>query len=105
MKLIGAVSVAVSVAMLAAQTNRPTLRTVTAVRHWTLADVTRVAVEVSGSFTFVTEHLHDPERVYFDIPEARPRIDSKRLFTEQVDDQLLKRIRVAETHPGDTQST
>lgn len=93
---------AVSVAMLAAQTERPAPRSVTAVRHWTLADVTRVAVEVSGSFTFMTEHLHDPERVYFDIPDARSRIDSKRLYTEQVDDKLLKRIRVAESRPGVT---
>jgi N-acetylmuramoyl-L-alanine amidase len=102
MKLIGVVSAAISVSMLMAQTERPATRTVTAVRHWSLADVTRVAIEVSGNFQFVTEHLHDPERVYFDIADARPRIDSKRIFTEPVDDKLLKRIRLAQTHPGVT---
>ncbi|HYW43229.1 MAG TPA: N-acetylmuramoyl-L-alanine amidase [Bryobacteraceae bacterium] len=100
MKLLAAL--AVSIPMLVAQTERPALRSVTAVRHWSLADVTRVAVEVSGSFNFATERLHDPERVYFDIPDARPRIGARRGYSEQVEDKLLSRIRVAETAPGVT---
>src|SRR5271154_5751378 len=97
MKLLAAITVSITV--LAAQS--PT-STVTAVRHWSLSDVTRVAVEVSGDFSFKTEHLHNPERVYFDIPNSRPRIDTKRAFVEDVDDKLLKKIRVAETLPGVT---
>ncbi|MBZ5625669.1 MAG: N-acetylmuramoyl-L-alanine amidase [Acidobacteriia bacterium] len=100
MKLIAAL--AVSVSMLVAQTGRPALRSVTAVRHWCLADVTRVAIEVSGDFHFVTERLQNPERVYFDIPDARLRIDAKRTYAEQIDDKRLKRIRMAETLPGVT---
>lgn len=100
MKLMA--GVAVTVSMLVAQTERPAVRSVTAVRHWSLHDVTRVAIEVSGDFNFVTEHLHNPERVYFDIANSRPRFESRRIFTEQVEDQRLQRIRVAETLPGVT---
>ena len=105
MKLIAALTV--SVAVLAAQTERPARSTVTAVRHWSLTGVTRVVVEVSGEFTFATERLHNPERVYFDIPNSHPRFTSgivvgRRVYTEDVDDPLLKRIRVAETLPGVT---
>ena len=73
-----------------------------AVRHWSLGDMTRVSVEVSGQFTVTTDHLHNPERVYFDLPNVRPSINSKRLYTEQIDDKLVSRIRVAETQPGVT---
>jgi AMIN domain len=100
MKLMA--GLAVTVSMLVAQTERPAIRSVTAVRHWSLKDVTRVAIEVSGDFNFVTERLHNPERVYFDISNSRPRFESRRIFTEQVEDKRLQRIRVAETLPGVT---
>jgi len=100
MKLIAALTV--SLTMLVAQTERPGQHTVSAVRHWSLTDVTRVVVEVSGDFNFVTERLHNPERVYFDIPNSRPHIAARRAFSEEVDDKLLKRVRVAETVPGVT---
>ncbi len=100
MKWMAALSV--SVLALAAQTERPALRSVTAVRHWSVSDATRVAIEVSGEFHFRTDRLHGPERVYYDILDARPRIGSRRFFSEQVDDKRLARIRVAETTPGVT---
>ncbi len=92
---------AVTASMLVAQGGRAEL-SVTAVRHWSLADVTRVAIEVSGEFQFRTDRLHNPERVYFDILEARPRIDSRRFYSETLDNRLVSRIRVAETAPGVT---
>ena len=73
-------ALAISVTTLAAQEDRAPARTVSAVRTWSLAEVTRIAVEVSGEFTFQTDRLHNPERVYFDILNARPRIDSKRAW-------------------------
>ena len=45
---------------------------VTAVRFWSLGDVTRIAIEVSSDFTFKYNHLSDPERMFFDIHGARP---------------------------------
>jgi N-acetylmuramoyl-L-alanine amidase len=100
MKLIAAL--AVSVPMLVAQTERPALHSVTAVRHWSLTGVTRVAIEVSGDFQFRSDRLHNPERIYFDILNARPRIDSRRFYSEDLDDKLVKRLRAAETAPGIT---
>lgn len=84
------------------QTEREPLHFVTAVRHWSQTDVTRVAVEVTGGFVFRTDRLHNPERVYFDIVDAVPHINSRRSYTENLDDSILKRVRVAETSPGIT---
>jgi len=100
MKLIAAL--AVSVLMLVAQTERPALHSVTAVRHWSLGGVTRVAIEVSGDFKFRTDRLHNPERIYFDILDARPGMNSRRFYSEDLGDKLVKRIRAAETVPGIT---
>src|SRR5450432_781762 len=100
MKLIFAL--AISYATLLAQTDKPELHTVTAVRNWSVADVTRVAIEVSGSFQIRSDRLSNPDRVYFDILNSHPRIDSKRFYSKQLDDKLVKRIRVAETNPGIT---
>jgi N-acetylmuramoyl-L-alanine amidase len=100
MKLIAAL--AISAITLLAQTERPTLRSVNAVRNWFLTDVTRVAIEVSGDFQFRSDRLHDPERIYFDIANSRPLLDSKRIYSKELDDKLVKRIRVAETNPGIT---
>jgi N-acetylmuramoyl-L-alanine amidase len=100
MKLIAALTV--SVPLLFAQTGRSALHSVTAVRHWSLNGVTRVAIEVSGDFQFRTDRLHNPERLYFDILDARPRMPSRRLYSEDLDDKLVKRIRAAETKPGIT---
>ena len=100
MKLIAAL--AVSVSLLVAQTEHSALHSVTAVRHWSLSGVTRVAIEVSGGFRFRSDRLHNPERIYFDILDARPRMGSQRFYSEDLDDKLVKRIRAAETAPGVT---
>jgi N-acetylmuramoyl-L-alanine amidase len=95
-------ALAISVTMLFAQNDRAPLHSVTAVRNWSLADVTRIAIEVSGDFNFRSDRLHNPERVYFDILNARPRIDTKRVWSKAIDDPLVQRVRVAETIPGIT---
>jgi N-acetylmuramoyl-L-alanine amidase len=100
MKLIA--TAAVSVVLLMGQSDQPALRSVTAVRHWSLQDVTRVAVEISGPFEYRTDRLHNPDRVYFDILKSHLRIPPKLYYTETVDDTLLQKIRVAETTPGIT---
>ena len=95
-------ALAISATMLFAQSDRASLHSVTAVRHWSLDDVTRLAIEVSGDFNFRTDRLHNPERVYFDILKARPRIDAKRIWSGDINDKLVQRVRVAETNPGTT---
>jgi N-acetylmuramoyl-L-alanine amidase len=73
-----------------------------AIRFWTFEETTRIAVEVSGDFEYHVERLHNPERIFFDIRYAQPALNGKKLGTTQVDDKLVKRIRVAETQPGVT---
>ena len=99
MKLFAALTVPLS--LLVAQTGSAPL-TVTAVRHWSIGDVTRVAIEVSGDFQYHSDRLHNPERIYFDILNSKPRIDKKPFFLESIDDKLLQRLRIAETVPGTT---
>ena len=100
MKLICAL--AISITALFAQNDRVSLHAVTAVRNWSLPEATRIAVEVSGDFHFKTDRLHNPERIYFDIIDARPRIDSRRIWSHDINDRLVQRVRVAETTPGTT---
>jgi N-acetylmuramoyl-L-alanine amidase len=100
MKLMGAAAVAI---VLTTGPARAQIHSVTAVRHWNVGGVTRVAIEVTGEFEIRSDRLHNPERVYFDIHNAEPRFENRRrLFTEEVADPLLKRVRVAETAPGVT---
>jgi len=100
MKLLAAV--AVSATLLMGQSEKPVPRLVTAVRHWSLEGVTRVAIEVSGPFEFHSDRLHNPDRVYFDILNSRMRIDARRFFIDAVDDKLVLKIRATETTPGVT---
>jgi N-acetylmuramoyl-L-alanine amidase len=102
MKLLAAVAITATI-LGAAQSSHAQLHAVTAVRHWSLPDTTRIAIEVSGDFQYRTERLHNPERVYYDILNARPHFEGKRLFRESFEkDKLVTGIRVAETTPGVT---
>ena len=100
MKLIAALAVSAMLLMGLSDNSAP--RRVSAVRYWPLSAVTRVALEISGSFEFHTDRLHNPERVYFDILNSRPWIGEKRFYKETVADKLLLGIRIAETTPGTT---
>ncbi len=75
---------------------------VTAVRFWSLGEVTRISIEVSSDFKYRSDRLPDPDRLFFDIEGARPAISEKGMHVVPVEDALLKEIRVAETQPGIT---
>jgi len=75
---------------------------VTAVRFWTLPEATRIAVETNGEFRFRSDKLDNPDRIFFDLLGAKPRMGAKGIHATPVGDKLLKRIRVAETQPGMT---
>ena len=72
------------------------------VRFWSLPEVTRVAVETNGEFRFQSDHIYNPERIFFDLIGAKPRPGARRMSTIEVGDRLLRRIRMAETLPGVT---
>ena len=75
---------------------------VTAVRFWSFAEVTRIAIETNGEFHFRSDKLFNPDRLFFDLLGTKPRMGVKGVQTTVVNDKLLKRIRVAETQPGMT---
>ncbi len=81
---------------------KPGSASVTAIRFWSLGDVTRIAVEVSSDFTFKSERLVAPERLFFDIIGARPDMAPKGTHIIAVGDAQVMQIRVAETQPDVT---
>ena len=75
---------------------------VTAVRFWTMPDVTRVAIETDGQFEILSDHLSNPERVFFDLVGTHPVIGPKNMTVIPVGDKLIQQIRVAEPHKNVT---
>ncbi len=69
---------------------------VTAVRFWSLGEVTRVAIETDGDFQVSSDHLSNPERVFFDLAGTRPAVGPKAMTVIPVGDKLIQQIRVAE---------
>ena len=75
---------------------------VTAVRHSIVGRTTRITVDVTGDFAYRSDRLHDPERIFFDIFMAKPRIGPRNVYAQALSDRLVSRIRMAETSPGVT---
>jgi N-acetylmuramoyl-L-alanine amidase len=73
---------------------------VTAIRFWTLGEVTRIAVETSGETAFLRDRLHNPERLFFDLKDARSRLGTKGYEAIPVGDKLVRQIRIAQTQPS-----
>src|SRR5208283_2870607 len=60
-------------------------------------------VETKGEFKIHTEQIDGPPRLFFDLSGIRPPVASKKgVQSIQVQDALVKQIRVAETMPGVT---
>jgi N-acetylmuramoyl-L-alanine amidase len=72
---------------------------VTAVRHWSLGDVTRIAIEVEADSDFHvrSDRLENPDRLFFDIVGAAPRLGKRGVRVISVGDAFVRQIRVAET--------
>jgi N-acetylmuramoyl-L-alanine amidase len=75
---------------------------ITGIRHWSLGEVTRVAIETNGEFRYRSDRLVNPERIFFDLVGTRPATRSQKIRVSEIGDRLLKRIRMAETQPGIT---
>lgn len=76
--------------------------TISAVRYWSLADLTRIAVVTNGPFTYKTDRLTNPQRIFFDLHDARPDFVKKGQHIIAVNDTRVRQIRVAETQPSVT---
>jgi len=100
-RLTGAIGL-LAASTVAAQARTSSSPEVTAVRYWSLSNTTRVAIEVTGEVHYRADRAQNPDRIFFDLSGTRPFIEGHRLFSAEVADKLLKRIRVAETMPGVT---
>ncbi|HZZ14571.1 MAG TPA: N-acetylmuramoyl-L-alanine amidase, partial [Candidatus Sulfotelmatobacter sp.] len=77
------------------------LARVTAIRHWSTPDSTRVAVDLEGDVKFSAERITRPARIVFDLHGTRL---ASTLVGKSFDvgDGLLKKVRVAQFAPGRT---
>jgi len=75
---------------------------ITAVRFWSLGDVTRIAIESDGDFSVHSDRLDNPDRLFFDLSGAKPTLGPKGMTVIAVSDALVRQIRVAETQHGVT---
>jgi N-acetylmuramoyl-L-alanine amidase len=71
---------------------------ITAVRFWSLGEVTRVAIETDAEAQYKSERLEQPDRIYFDLEGVRPQ--SRNLETIPVGDRVVKQIRIARPQIG-----
>jgi N-acetylmuramoyl-L-alanine amidase len=69
--------------------------TVQSIRFWSTADYTRVIVDLDSNAKYDTKRLSDPDRIYFDIANAKlSPLLANRSFAVQ--DNLLKYVRAAQ---------
>ena len=66
------------------------------IRFWSQGPVTRVVLELSGEFKFQSDRLQSPDRLFFDLPRAKPKLGSKARSVIPVGDAQVKQIRVGE---------
>jgi len=65
------------------------------IRYWTTSDYTRVVIDMEGETRYDKTRLSDPDRIYFDISNAKLSHDLlNRVFV--VGDQFLKQVRAAQ---------
>jgi N-acetylmuramoyl-L-alanine amidase len=74
---------------------------VTAIRHWSTPDYTRVAIDVENDVKFGSQRISHPDRIFFDLRDTKlaSTLVGKSF---DVDDGFLKKIRVAQFMPGRT---
>lgn len=75
---------------------------VTAVRFWSLGEVTRVAIETDGEAGYHAERIDTPDRLFVDLVGVHRPSGTRGVQTIQVGDRLVKQIRVAVVQPGVT---
>src|SRR5258707_5934003 len=59
---------------------------ITAVRFWSLGDITRIAIESDGDFAVRSDRLENPGRLFFDLVCAKPNLGHKGMIVIPVSD-------------------
>ena len=85
----------------ASDTHSKRLPRVTAIRHWSTPDYTRVAIDLESDVKFGSQRIANPDRIFFDLRDTKlaSTLVGKSF---DVDDGFLKKIRVAQFQPGRT---
>jgi N-acetylmuramoyl-L-alanine amidase len=87
----------------AAQGQSSSASRVQAIRFWSFADVTRVAIQTDGEYKLKSDQIDNPPRLFFDLNGLRPPSSLHRgVETIQVGDHRVKEIRVAQVSRGTT---
>ncbi len=74
---------------------------VTGVRHWSTPDYTRVAIDLEDEVKYESARVDSPDRIYFDLHGTRlASVLVGKTF--DVEDGLLRKIRVAQYQAGET---
>lgn len=68
------------------------------IRYWSSSDYTRVVVDLSGPVDFSKNRLSDPERIYFDLKNARLTKDIKTF--SPIENGMLKSVRTGQFDPN-----
>jgi N-acetylmuramoyl-L-alanine amidase len=71
------------------------------IRHWSTPDYTRIAVDLEQDVPYEVGRVSDPDRLFFDLHGTKlaPGLMGREY---QVEDGLLKKVRVAQFQPGET---
>ncbi len=74
---------------------------VTGIHQWSAPNATRIAIDIDGNVKFVSQRIDSPDRIFFDLIDTRLNHDlvGKSL---DVNDGLLKQIRISQFKPGRT---
>jgi N-acetylmuramoyl-L-alanine amidase len=72
---------------------------VTSIRHWSNPEYSRISIGLESDVEFESQRIDHPERIFFDLLDTN--LTSSLLGkTFDVDDGLLRKIRVAQFQPG-----
>src|ERR1700693_3215619 len=88
-----AVPVLLLIAALLPAADRIEPHPITAVRFWSLGDVTRIAIESDGEFSVHSDRLDNPDRLFFDLAGAKPTLGPKAMTVIPVWAGVVREIR------------
>ncbi len=73
---------------------------ITAVRFWSLGEVTRIAIQTDSEAQYHAERIDSPDRIFLDLAGVRRQPGTRGLQVIPVNDKLVKQIRIALAQPG-----
>jgi N-acetylmuramoyl-L-alanine amidase len=82
-----------------ASANTEKLVRVKDVQYWSMPDYTRVSIDLEQDVRFESQRIGHPDRIFFDLRNAR-LASHLAGQTFEVDDGLVKKVRVAQYKPG-----